>query len=203
MKGWSASSADSRFRWDWQPVTPQESQLVPVTSLKSDLAANDVKEAAAPQAQRVPPFENSPLTVFENVLHDADHVGRGELGHEHLPDGRPAMDRSLRHLVVHGIVGVESSQCIDIGPVEGLYPRVNELAWLHVLQRGNCAAPIGIRTNEGLGAFLDSMSVDLCSSRTVNGARGVEMYFSLVCRPLSRSLTTKERDLCLNCLELS
>src|SRR5438046_2002918 len=85
---WSscAARADSWSRWKWQPVTPQEGQLVPVASLEHDLATDDVEEAAAPQTKRVTPFENGPFTFFEDVLHDAHHVGRCELGREHLSD---------------------------------------------------------------------------------------------------------------------
>ncbi len=49
-------------------MPPEERQLVPLTSLKRDLAIHHVKEAPPAQPQRILPFENGPLAVLEDVL---------------------------------------------------------------------------------------------------------------------------------------
>src|SRR5688572_26609303 len=82
----------------WQPLLPEERQLVPVTSLKDDLAIDDVEEAAPAQPERILPFQDGPLAVFEEVLHDTHHRGGRESLLKHRADGVPSMNRSFRHL---------------------------------------------------------------------------------------------------------
>jgi hypothetical protein len=48
-----------------QTVELQERQLVPVSSLKNDLAVANLKEPASAQTPRVAPFENCPVSIFE------------------------------------------------------------------------------------------------------------------------------------------
>src|SRR5262245_1043691 len=101
-----------------QTVLTQERQFVPVSTLEHDLVGNDVEEAAAAQAQRIPPLEYGPLTVFKDVLDDAYHLGRGEPVREHPTNrGAPAY-RCFGDLVVYRIFGVEGSQTISVGGVE-------------------------------------------------------------------------------------
>lgn len=116
-----------------QPVLPQEAQLVPVAALEGDLAVLHAEEAAAAQAQRVLPFQHGPLAVLEEVFHDAHHLGPGELRREHPPDGLPALHRLFRHLVVHGVLGIEGGHTVRVGGVEGHHPRGDHFLGRHPL----------------------------------------------------------------------
>src|SRR5690606_32997415 len=92
---------------DREPVQAEERELVPVPPLEHDLPVYDVEEPAAAEAERVPPLEDRPRPVLEQVLDEARHVGRRELALERGPDGLPALDGLLGHLVVHGAGRVE------------------------------------------------------------------------------------------------
>jgi hypothetical protein len=92
-----------------------------------------MEEATASQAQRIAPLEDGPFTLFEDVLHDANHLGRGETGREHLSDGGSTVDRGLNYLVIDGVFSVEISESVNVGSIECLDPGTNELAWSHAL----------------------------------------------------------------------
>lgn len=109
----------------------QECQLVPIATLENDLVILDVKEPASPQPERIPPFENRPVTVFENVFNDAYHLRIGEPVGEHLPDRVSAIDGRLGYLVVHRMLGVEGYECVDIRSVEGIHPLFDKIFWFH------------------------------------------------------------------------
>src|SRR5690606_3359142 len=108
---------------DREPVQAEERELVPVPPLEHDLPVYDVEEPAAAEAERVPPLEDRPRPVLEQVLDEARHVGRRELALERGPDGLPALDGLLGHLVVHGAGRVEGGEALDVAVVEGGDPR--------------------------------------------------------------------------------
>ena len=103
-------------------VLPQEGEFVPVAPLEHDAAVKDVEEAAAPEPEGVPPLQDRPGAILEEVLDDAHHLGGPEAVGEHLPQGRPAGHRILRDLMVDGIFGVQGGQGLGIRAVEGLDP---------------------------------------------------------------------------------
>ena len=110
----------------------QECELVPIPTLKDDLFVLDPKEPAAPQTERVSPLENSPLTVLENVLDDAEHLCSSELRFKHLADCLAAHNRFLRYLMVHSVRGIKARKGSGICFVEGLDPRSNDFTRFHI-----------------------------------------------------------------------
>ena len=116
-----------------QTVEAQKCQLVPIATLEGDPSINHVKEATPPQSERVTPLENRPFAFFEDVLDDANHLRRSKAGSEHLANGGTALDRSLSNLMVHGVISVETRECVYVGSIESLNPGVNKLARVHTL----------------------------------------------------------------------
>lgn len=114
-------------------MAPQERQFVPIASLEHDLASNYMKEATASKAQRIAPLKNGPLSFFEDVFHDTNHVGRSECGVKHLSDGRSTLYGRFGDLVVHGVFRIESCELLNVRTVEGVDPSSNKLTWLHAL----------------------------------------------------------------------
>ena len=91
----------SLLRRERQTVHAQERQLVPLAGLELDERAPHAEEAASAQSEGVPPLEDRPLAVLEQVLDDADHSCAREFSREHGPNGGLALDRRLGHLVIH------------------------------------------------------------------------------------------------------
>lgn len=112
-------------------VHAKEGELVPVAPLKLDEGVADVKEAAASEAERIPPLENRPLTLFEEILDDAHHRCPGEFTLEHLPNRGPALDGLFGYLVIDGRVGVEGSERFGIAAVERLDPLQDDFLRSH------------------------------------------------------------------------
>lgn len=71
---------------DREVVSPEKRELVPVAPLELNLAIVDLEEPAASKSERVTPFQNRPVAVLEDVLHNAHHFGALELGLEHPSD---------------------------------------------------------------------------------------------------------------------
>ena len=113
----------------------QKRQFVPIATLECDPSIDHVKEATAPQSERVTPLKDRPLPFFEDVLDYADHPRRSKAGTEHLPNSGTAFDRSLSNLVVHRVIGVEIRECVYVGSIESLDPGVNKFARLHAFVR--------------------------------------------------------------------
>jgi hypothetical protein len=90
-----------------------------------------MEEAAAAQTKRISPFQDRPLAVLKDVLHDAYHLRSGEFVGEHLANSRAADDGSFSHLVVRSILAVQRGESCHIGSVESVDPGVYELPWLH------------------------------------------------------------------------
>src|SRR4051812_44906640 len=78
----------------------EKRQLVPVAALEDDLAADDMKEAAAAQSLRIAPFEDRPLAILEHVLDDAMHLEGREPLREHRLNRFASFDETLRDLMV-------------------------------------------------------------------------------------------------------
>lgn len=110
------------------PMHPQEAELVPVAALEHDAPIPHMEEAAAAQPQGIPPFEDGPITVLEQVLGNAGHLGGGEAVDEHLPYRFAPGHRLLRDLVVDRVIGIEPCQRVDVAPVEGVDPGFDEFA---------------------------------------------------------------------------
>jgi hypothetical protein len=116
---------------DRELVLAKEGQLVPIPALKNDFIVDDVKEAATPKSERVAPFEDGPLAVFKNVLHEATHFGRFERVGEHGQNRLAADNRRIGHLMVDGLVGIERSETNGVGSIEGFDPSSNEFFGCH------------------------------------------------------------------------
>ncbi len=86
---------------------PKKSELVPVAPLEDDLIVDDVEESAAPEPERVAPFQNGPFAILENLLDDASHVGRSEFCLKHRADILAADNGLLRNLVIGRIVSIQ------------------------------------------------------------------------------------------------
>lgn len=65
------------------------------------------------------------------MLDDAHHPGGGKAAGEHLADGLGALDRLLRHLMVHRARVIEGGQRLNVGAVEGVDPGGDKLPWAH------------------------------------------------------------------------
>jgi hypothetical protein len=87
----------------------------------------DGEEAAPTQPQRIAPFQRRDFTRLVDHLRYADHLRGRKLALEHSPDRVPALDRILRHLMVHGprVVKLRLAGCI--APVEAGHPILNDL----------------------------------------------------------------------------
>jgi hypothetical protein len=105
-----------------KPLEPKERELIPVPALEHDFTVNDMEEAAASQAKWITPFEDGPLTVLEDVLHDTHHIGLSEFGCKHPPDGLAAYHGLLGHLMIRGILTVEVRQGVDIAAIKSINP---------------------------------------------------------------------------------
>jgi hypothetical protein len=116
-------------------VEAQKRQFVPIATLEGDPSIDHVKEATAPQSERVTPLKDRPFPFFENVLDDANHLRRSKAGSEHLANSGTAFDRSLSNLVVHRVIGVETRECVYVGSIESLNPGVNKLARVQAFVR--------------------------------------------------------------------
>lgn len=89
---------------------------------------DDLEEPAAPEPQGIPPLQDGPLPVLEEVFHNGRHVGGGELRREHLPDGRPSHNGLVGHLVVDGLLMVQLREGLRVMAVEGVYPQGDHLS---------------------------------------------------------------------------
>ena len=112
-------------------MAAEERKLIPVASLKLDLPVYNVEEPAAAKAKRIAPLQNSPLTLFEDVFDQADHIRRGEPRGKHLFDCFSSDNREFSDLMIDSLFRVEASKSIDICTVECLNPGLNKSAWLH------------------------------------------------------------------------
>lgn len=91
-----------------------------------DLTVDEVKEPAAPQPQRVTPFQDRPLAVFEEVLDETHHAGPGESLGEHPADRLASLDRMLGHLVIDRGVIIAIGERVDVLPVERVHPGIHK-----------------------------------------------------------------------------
>src|SRR5579871_2021886 len=105
-----------------QAVELEERQLVPIAPLKCDLPINDMEEPASAQSLRVPPFQDGPLAVFEEIFPDANHLGHLEAGLEHRANRLAAMDRTFSHLMVGRVRAIKRCERINIGAIECIDP---------------------------------------------------------------------------------
>jgi len=112
-------------------VKALEGELVPIATLDDDLTLDHTEKAATAETQRIGPFQNRPLAVFEDVLDNASHRGLFELSHEHGPDVITTDDMIGGDLMIDGVVGVEFGQPSDICTVECLNPAFYDLSWPH------------------------------------------------------------------------
>jgi hypothetical protein len=109
----------------------EKGELIPIASLKDDAPIDHAEEPTTTEPQRIAPFQDRPLAVFEEILNDASHRGLLELLREHLPDVLPPNDFVSGDLVVHGIVGVELGQRRNVCAVKRLNPAFDNLPWSH------------------------------------------------------------------------
>lgn len=108
-----------------------ERELVPVPALKGNFAIADQEEAAAAQPLGVTPFENRPFSILKKIFDDAKHFGGGKTLFKHLPNRAPARGRAFRYLMVDGVLLIKRCQRINVGTIEGVDPRPNQLFRLH------------------------------------------------------------------------
>src|SRR5262245_18108689 len=101
-----------------------------------------MEKTAAPKAQWILPLQDRPFAVFKNILDETNHVGRSERRGKHFSNGAPALHWRFRDLVIDGVIGVERRQAVQIGAVECLDPKPNEIAGLH-------RNPIGFQSSIG------------------------------------------------------
>jgi len=66
----------------------QERELVPISSLEYDFIVLHMKKTASAKSERIFPLQYGPLSVFEDIFHDADHFGRRKLVGEHFVQRR-------------------------------------------------------------------------------------------------------------------
>lgn len=100
----------------------QEGELIPISPLKCSFSANNLEEPASEQAQRVPPLQDRPLSVFKYVLNNTDHLGCGGFFCEHISDSGAAGDRGVGNLMIDCIVVVQADNGIHISAVKGVCP---------------------------------------------------------------------------------
>src|SRR5262245_11215912 len=112
-------------------MQPQERQLVPVASLELDKRIPHMEETAPTKSKGVPPLQNRPLAILEQILDEAHHLRSRELACKHLATGCPTFDRRLCHLMVNRRLTVETGQRFYVGPVEGFDPRLDDLFGAH------------------------------------------------------------------------
>src|SRR5581483_319437 len=121
------------FAWNRQLVHSEKRQLVPIAALKSNCAVFHLEKSAAAQAQRIAPFQYGPLTVLEDVLHNAVHVRNRKLSREHRADRFTPRNRLLRDLMIYSRFSVQRSQTISIRRTESCYPHFNNFPRTHLL----------------------------------------------------------------------
>jgi len=84
-------------------VKSEEGQLISIAPLKCDASVNDVEEAASTQSLRVPPLQDGPLAILEEVFGNANHLGRVKALLEHGSNSLTAMDWALGYLMVNRV----------------------------------------------------------------------------------------------------
>src|SRR6516165_6134502 len=90
-----------------------------------------MKEPAAAQPFRVAPFQDGPFSVLEEVLRNADHLGRGKSGREHSSNSFAPFNWALGYLMVDRVCVVEGAQRINVRPIESLDPSLYDIARPH------------------------------------------------------------------------
>ena len=68
-----------------------------------------MEEAATTQPQWVFPFQYSPFSIFKNIFNNTNHFSRCELPGKHPAYGFFSSHGSVRHLMVYGIVRVDTN----------------------------------------------------------------------------------------------
>jgi hypothetical protein len=77
--------------------------------LEHDLTVDNVEESAAAHTKRIAPFEDSPLTIFEDVFWNADHISQRERILKHAPDRFAPGHRLFWHLIVRGVLSLKKA----------------------------------------------------------------------------------------------
>ena len=139
--------------WDGELMLAKEGQLVPIPALKNDFIVGDMKEAATPKSERVAPFKDGPLAVFEYVLHEANHFNRLERVGEHSENGFTTDNRQVSHLMVDGLVGIERSDGNGVRSIEGLDPSSDDFFGCH----GSTLLSLTSKTHRLLPLSFDSL----------------------------------------------
>jgi hypothetical protein len=104
--------------WNGNALKPEKRQLVEIAALENDLAVLHVEEAAATQPGGIPPFQDRPLAILEDVLGNARHFRTAKLRAKHVPDGLAAKQGLHDYLMIRRIHGVERGKTLHIRFIE-------------------------------------------------------------------------------------